>query len=276
MCLTLLYLYYFHWRSDVFFQSCCLFLQSYCLFLVGFALGFENGLPGFQRASQIDIFLLDFFDRFFLLDFFININHFNSTGVSVLTLPLYVFLVFFQGPGKRHYTNCCFYPRTGQWQGHINIVLGHLPTSFILYVFWTSVVLMLCCGQHNLWQTPHYQLLFRWMPALLDFFDNAWVSNYIVNWLQVPKLQKVFMFTFSFKELKSNASKPVKLPCLPVVSSPANRDSIYDILILANNIYLIFLSGSSIYIMLGVFRKSDFSSKLARSIWTVSQCKLPI
>lgn len=98
----------------------------------------------------------------------------------------------------------------------------------------------------------------------------------MVNWLQVPKLQKVFMFTFSFKELKPNASKPVKLPCLPVVSSPANRDSIYNILILANNIYLIFLSGSSIYIMLGVFRKYDFSSKLARSIWTVSQCKLPI
>ena len=43
--------------------------------------------------SRLFIFLLlDFFNRFFLLDFFININYFNSTRVFLLSIYIYIYL----------------------------------------------------------------------------------------------------------------------------------------------------------------------------------------
>ena len=105
------------------------------------------------------------------------------------------------------------------------------------------------------------------------FFDNAWISIYSLNWLQ---LYKVLWFTTSFTEFKLNVSKPVKLTCLLVASSPAIRDSI-----VSGYLQTIFIWSSLIHQFFylhhtGCFEKNDFTSKLVSSIWTLSQCKLSI
>ncbi len=105
------------------------------------------------------------------------------------------------------------------------------------------------------------------------FFDNAWVSIYSLNWLQ---LCKVLWFTTSFAEFKLNVSKPVKWTCLLVASSPAIRDSI-----VSGYLQTIFIWSSLVHQFFylhhtGCFEKNDFTSKLVSSIWTLSQCKLSI